>query len=135
MEQTTSAPAHPIPLPSGPCPPADNPEAILLWLYWRHLAVGRITKRREHEDPFWRRVDGKRRDRARLAASLRADPNREARVRRMAALLSLDLAGLAVDEQIEAVVDAFVPLRFHLSGALEELGELGRAAEVLVAAY
>ena len=74
-------------------PPADNPEAILLWLYWRHLAAGRITKRREHEDPFWRRVDAKGRDRLRLAASLRADPGLEERVSRTAALL--DLADVA----------------------------------------
>jgi hypothetical protein len=129
------ADAFTIPLPSGPCPPSDNPEAILLWLYWKHLGAGRIAKRREHADTFWRRIDEKRRDRLRLAASLRGDPGWEPRVRRLAATFGLDLAGLGMDAQIEAVTGALVPLRFHLSGELLLLGEHERAAEVLVAAY
>ncbi len=125
----------PIPQPNCPCPPAENPEAILNWLHRQHLAHGRIESRREHADPFWRRIDEKRRDRQQLAASLRADPQCEVRMRRIAQLLSLDLAGLSADEQIEAVVRAFVPMRFHISGELELLGERERAAEVLIAAY
>lgn len=124
-----------IPLPSGPCPPADNPEAILLWLYWKHLGAGRIEKRREHADPFWRRIEEKRRDRQQLADELLDDPAWEARVHKLAALFGLKLGGLGKEEQIEAVTCALVPMRFHISGAIEELGELERAAEVLVAAY
>lgn len=132
---TTPHASYCLPLPSGPCPPADNPAAILLWLYWRHLDAGRISKRREHEDPFWRRIDAKHRDRLHLAENLRLDPEREARIGRLAACLSLDLAGLDDEGRIEAVAAAYVPMRFHLSAALEELGETERAAEVLVAAY
>ncbi len=134
---TITAPPAPftIPLPSDPCPPAHNPEAILLWLYWQHLGSGRISKRGEHADPFWRRVDARRNDRLRLALSLEADPSWEPRVRRLAAALGLDLAGKGRDEQIDAVTQAFMPLRFQLSGALAELGERERAAEVLAMAY
>lgn len=135
MELVTSGRAYAIPLPGGPCPPADNPEAILLWLYWRHLDAGRIRKGHEHEDPFWRCVDLQRRDRLRLATSLRADPRRSERLHHLAGLLTLDLAGVAPDERVEAVADAFVPLRFHLSVALAELGEHERAAQVLATSY
>lgn len=126
---------YPLVDPAGPCPRADNPEAVLLWLYWRHLGAGRIERRREHADPFWRRVDEKRRDRLRLAARLRADPAGSARVQRLADLLDLDLAGLDDEERIEAVSAAVVPLRFHIGAALAELGEHGRAAEVLATTY
>ncbi|NTU81208.1 MAG: hypothetical protein HGA45_17805 [Chloroflexales bacterium] len=124
-----------IPLPSGPCPHADNPEAILLWLYWKHLGAGRIAKRREHADPFWCRIDEKRHGRLRLADELRADPAWERRVQKLAAIFSLDLSGLDKEAQIEAVTTALVPMRFHLSSELALLGEDERAAEVLVAAY
>ena len=123
----------PLPLPSGPCPPADNPEAILLWLYWKHLRAGRIAKRHEYADPFWRRIDQKRRDRQRLAVSLQSDPVWEPRVHQLAATFGLDLADMSQDEQIEAVTGALVPMRFHISGELELLGECERAGEVLVA--
>ncbi len=122
-------------LPSGPCPPANNPEAILHWLYWKHLQAGRIEQRREHADPFWRRIAEKRHDRQRLAVSLRADPERATRLGRIASVLGLDLSGLDIETQIEMVVQAFVPMRYHISGELELLGESERAAEVLVTTY
>lgn len=125
----------PLPVPNGPCPPATDPEAILRWLYSKHLQAGRIEPRREHADPFWRRIAEKRHDRQRLAASLRADPERETRLGRIASVLSLDLSGLDLEAQIEMVVRAFVPMRYHISGELELLGELERAAEVLVSTY
>lgn len=128
-------PALDIPRPQDPCPPADDPEAILLWLYRRHVEQGRIVRSFEQSDPFWRRIEQKRRYRRRLAVSLRDHPEREERVRRMATLLGLDLTGLAVEEQIAAVVDAFVPMRYHISAELEALGEIERAAEVLVMTY
>ena len=124
-----------VPLPTDPCPPADNPEAILLWIYWQHLRTGRIMRRCEHHDPFWRRIDEKREDRMRMTVNLETDPHWEQRVRHLAAIFDLDLSGKSKAAQIEAVSCAFVPMRFHLSGALEELGEIDRAAEVLVAAY
>ncbi len=124
-----------LPVSDAPCPPATDPEAILHWLYWQHLRTGRIEPRREHADPFWRRIAEKRHDRQRLAASLRADPERETRLGRIASVLGLDLSGLDLEAQIETVVHAFVPMRYHISGELELLGEVERAAEVLVATY
>ncbi|MCS6882031.1 MAG: hypothetical protein RMK84_07965 [Oscillochloridaceae bacterium] len=124
-----------LPVSDAPCPPANDPEAILRWLYSKHLQAGRIEPRREHADPFWRRIAEKRHDRRRLAASLRADPERETRLGRIAGVLGLDLSGLDLEAQIETVVRAFVPMRYHISGELELLGELERAAEVLVATY
>lgn len=126
---------YPILTSAGPCPPADHPEAILLWLHVQHRCQGRLDRGGERHDPFWRRIDEKRDERLRLAVSLGADPAWERWVTRMADILGLDLAGKGKDEQIDAVVCAFVPMRFHLSAALEEIGEIDRAAEVLVQAY
>ena len=124
-----------LPMSSGPCPPADDPEAILLWLYWKHLGTGRIEQRHAHADLFWRRIDQKRRDRLQLAVSLWGDPGWERRVARLAGVFSLNLARLDKREQIETVTCALVPMRFHISGELVLLGEVERAGEVLVATF
>lgn len=51
MEFVTPGRAYAIPLPGDSCPPADNPEAILLWLYWHHLNVA-LAEPGEHERAY-----------------------------------------------------------------------------------
>jgi hypothetical protein len=124
-----------IPLPFDPCPPADDPEAILIWLHWQHLRSGRIEKRQEHHDPFWRRIEEKQRDRLRYAEEFAEHANWAEHLQELAQLFALDLTGLSKEEQIHNVVRSLVPMRFHLSGELKQLGLEDRAAEVFAAAY
>lgn len=119
-----------IPMPFDQCPGADDPEAILSWLHWQHLRSGRIEQRHEHHDPFWQRIEEKQRDRLRYAEELEAVEDWEQQVQRVAALFDLCLNDLDKHAQIEAVTSALVPMRFHVSGALEEFGQRERAAEV-----
>lgn len=118
-----------------PCPPAENPEAILRWIEQRHLSSGKVEKYRWHLDAFWRRIEEKRLLRVELAAELTADPGWAARVDALAMIFGLEIAGLDKQAQIAAVAAACVPMRFHISAELILLRQRQRSQEVLAMAY
>jgi len=122
-------------MPSDPCPPADDPEAILVWIWQQHVRTGRIQRHGEHRDPFWRLVQEKQTDRQRLLDEITASEDLSARIEQLARLFKLDIAGLTRDEQIASVVRACVPLRFQIGAELKHLGQEQRAAEVLRSKY
>jgi len=118
-----------------PCPPADDPEALLAWIAQRHDGARLAAERRWHHDTFWRRMAEQRRLQAALAAELAADPGWASRVDALAAAFALDLGGLDRRGQICAVAAACVPMRFHISAELACLRQRRRAQEVLAMSY